>query len=74
MAGGAKGLLHAAVGAGEHVAAGAHGATNQHRLPRQLVVHRDQRVVRRESTSRSLKIILLCKIQVIFQGTNLSVD
>lgn len=38
MAGAAKCLLHALLGAGEHVAAGAHGAANQHRLPCELVV------------------------------------
>lgn len=54
MTRGAEGLGHALVRAGEHVAAGAHGAADQHGLPRQLVVHRDQRVVRGERARRTL--------------------
>ena len=54
MAGGAERLEHAALGAGEDVAAGAHGAADQHRLARQLVVHRDHRMVRRKRPRRAL--------------------
>lgn len=48
VAGGTEGLRHALVGASKHVAAGAHGAPDEHWLPRQLVVHWDQGVVRGE--------------------------
>ena len=56
MAGGAKGLLHALLGASKDIAAGAHRAPDQHRLPSELVVNRDEWVVGRESSSASLPV------------------
>ena len=38
----------------EDIGVGAHGATNEHRLACQLVVHRDEGMVRREGPSGSL--------------------
>ena len=56
MAGGAKGLLHALLSAGEDVAAGAHRASDQHRLPSELVVNWDEWMVGWEGTSTSLPV------------------
>ena len=38
----------------ENIAARAHGAANEHRLPGKLVVHGDQGVVRREGARSAL--------------------
>ena len=40
----------------EDVAAGAHGAADEHRLPRELVVDGDERVVRREGAGGALAV------------------
>ena len=56
MARGSEGLVHAALGAGEDVAGRAHGAADEHRLARQLVVDRNERMVRREGARRALAV------------------
>ena len=40
----------------EHIAAGAHGAADEHGLPGELVVHGDQGVVRRERARGALAV------------------
>lgn len=51
VTGGAKRLLHALLGTGQHPAIGTHRAADQHRLSGDLVVHRYQRVVWWKRTS-----------------------
>ncbi len=48
VAGGAEGLLHALLSPGQDVGICAHGASDQDRLARQLIVDWNERVVRRE--------------------------
>ena len=49
-------LLHAMLGARQDIAAGAHGATNNHGLSNELVVHGDKGVVRGERAGGSLSM------------------
>lgn len=50
----AEGLLHALLRSGQNVTAGAHGTTNKDRLTSELIVHRDERMVRRERPGGAL--------------------
>ena len=56
MARRAECLLHALLGTGQHVAARSHGAANQDRLARELIVHGDEWVVWRECAGGALAV------------------
>lgn len=49
-----KSLLHSSLGPCKNVAASPHGSSDQYRLACQLVIHRNQRMMRRKSSRRSL--------------------
>lgn len=51
-----EGLRHPRVRPRQHVAARAHGSPDQHGLPRELVIYRDERVVRRERPCGALAV------------------
>eukprot|EP00429_Kryptoperidinium_foliaceum_P073492 CAMPEP_0176208088 /NCGR_PEP_ID=MMETSP0121_2-20121125/12942_1 /TAXON_ID=160619 /ORGANISM="Kryptoperidinium foliaceum, Strain CCMP 1326" /LENGTH=532 /DNA_ID=CAMNT_0017547067 /DNA_START=33 /DNA_END=1630 /DNA_ORIENTATION=+ len=56
VAGAAEGVPHALVGARKHVGAGAHRAAHDDGLAGELVVDRDQRVVRREGAGGTFSV------------------
>mmetsp|Transcript_77608 Transcript_77608/g.179980 ORF Transcript_77608/g.179980 Transcript_77608/m.179980 type:complete len:207 (+) Transcript_77608:250-870(+) len=56
VASAAKGLHHPLISAREHVGAGAHGTPDDDRLARELVVHRDEWVMRRERPCGALSM------------------
>ena len=53
MASGPKGLRHALLGARKNVTAGARGATSEHQLSSELVIHSNERMVVTELTPTS---------------------
>lgn len=56
MAGAAERVRHALLRARQDVAAGAHSAPHDHGLPRELVVHGDEGVVRGECARGALAV------------------
>lgn len=65
----AKRFHHALLCPREHVAAGAHGPADEYRLARELVVHGDERVVRRERAGGALAVHLRTTPRVSTQYT-----